>query len=995
DWSVFEEAVEERPSLLEDLLSSDAGDAADASTEAQDILSRLGGAPAGDREDVLGSFLAEQVQAVLRLPKAPSSTVGFFDLGMDSLMAVELRNRLNRAFDGEYVASNTIVFDYPDIESMSRHLADELGQLATVGEAPPSPEIPEPEPPAPARSGEDGIAVVGMACRFPGASELAAFWDLLEGGVDAVTDGRQDAGSWSGAVGDPDAEDVAYRRGAFVDGIDWFDSRFFRISPIEAQLMDPQQRMLLETTWQALEDAGMDPDGLRGSRTGVYAGVGSAEYRDLLEAGNRADSYLGTTGSVAVGRIAFALGLEGPAMPVDMACASSLAAVHQAVVGLRTGEVDLALAGGVNVVLSAPVSRFMMDVGMLSPTGQCSPFDASADGYVRGEGCGMVVLKRLSEAEADGDRVWAVIRGSAVNQNGASAGLTVPNGPAQERVMEEALVQAGALPSQVDYLEAHATGSQLGDPIELNAAAAVYSDGRDADRPLLVGSVKSNIGHVEWAAGIAAFIKTVLSMNQGVIPAHLHFQNPNPHVEWDRMPVRIASDNTVWPTDSGRPAMAGVNAFGLSGTNAHVLLEGYARLPGGAASGNGSRLPTGVPQPVPVCLPEAVDGLTVTGEASMGRAARLLPLSGKSAGALRDLANRYLSWLDGHEGTASEATLSDLAWTAATGRSHFPYRAGLVFADAGQLRQGLRTLARDLEAPDRLVRDGTRKVAFVYTGQPGPWIGMAESLYRSEPVVRAVLDRCNELLGESRGPSILDFVFGESGIDRHLNGKAWAPFSYAFACALTVQWASVGVRPNAVAARGPGALAAGQAAGVFTLEEGLRVASSIGAVQDTRLGQDPQPALEGLEAAFAGITLSAPSISLIGGATGRLVESVDELDTDHWLRQATEPVGLAGCVKTLSRLGMDVVVGIGTASGLGRTVREVWPEAGGTPTVLSHPASPSGTGESPATHDGFVQAVASAYEAGLDISFAGLFAGESRCRVSLPGYPFQRRRHWI
>ena len=425
-----------------------------------------------------------------------------------------------------------------------------------------------------------------MAGRFPGANDLAEFWQLLEKGADAITDGRNDGGSWSGAVGDPDAEDVGIRRGAFVDAIDWFDSRFFRISPIEARTMDPQQRMLLETSWEALEDGGLDPETLRGSRTGVYAGIGGAEYRDLFQASNGEHNYLGTTGSVTVGRVSFALGLEGPALPVDMACASSLASVHQAVVALQRGEVDLALAGGVNAILSPGVSRFMMEVGMLSPTGHCRPFDASADGYVRGEGCGMVVLKRLSEAEADGDRIYAVIRGSAVNQNGASAGLTVPNGPAQERVMAEALSQAGASPSDVDYLEAHATGSQLGDPIELNAAASVYGKGRDAEHPLLVGSVKSNIGHIESAAGIAAFIKTVLSMNRGAIPKSLHIETPNPNFEWDQNPVLITSDKTAWPTNSARPPLAGVNAFGLSGTNAHVLVEGY---PAPSADGFGDR----------------------------------------------------------------------------------------------------------------------------------------------------------------------------------------------------------------------------------------------------------------------------------------------------------------------------------------------------------------------------------------------------------------------
>ncbi|MDE0139315.1 MAG: beta-ketoacyl synthase N-terminal-like domain-containing protein, partial [bacterium] len=994
DWSVFEEAVEERPSLLEDLLSSDAADAAGASTAAEDIISRLGTTPAGDRADVLGSFLAEQVQAVLRLPKAPSPTVGFFDLGMDSLMAVELRNRLNRAFDGEYVASNTIVFDYPDIESMSRHLADELGQLSTVGEAPPAPDIPEPEPPVPVRSGEDGIAVVGMACRFPGASDLAAFWDLLEDGVDAVTDGRQDAGSWSGAVGDPDAEDVAYRRGAFVDGIDWFDSRFFRISPIEAQLMDPQQRMLLETTWQALEDAGMDPDGLKGSRTGVYAGIGSSEYRDLIAAGNRADSYLGTTGSVAVGRIAFALGLEGPAMPVDMACASSLAAVHQAVVGLQRGEVDMALAGGVNVVLSPPISRFMMDVGMLSPTGRCSPFDASADGYVRGEGCGMVVLKRLSDAEADGDRIWAVIRGSAVNQNGASAGLTVPNGPAQERIMREALTQAGVAPARVDYLESHATGSQLGDPIELNAAAAVYGDGRRGDRPLLVGSVKSNIGHAEWAAGIAAFIKTVLSMSQGVIPPLLHVQDPNPHVEWDRIPVRVATEKTAWPTDSGHPPLAGVNAFGLSGTNAHVLVEGYESGPDALTASETTDRPAGSPQAVPVNLPEAVAGFSVS-EAGQ-RGARLLPLSGRSPGAVRDLARRYVSWLDGREGPASDALLSDLAWTAGTGRSHFAHRAGLVFADADQLRQGLRRLAGSYEAPGGGARDGTTRVAFAYTGHDRRWMAAGEALYQTEPVARTVLERCGEALEGTLDVSLLEVIAGRPGASQHLNDPALVqPLSYALACALTAQWASIGVRPSAVVGNGPPGLAAAQAAGVLSLEEGLRLAAELGTRLRPGPGWDAQAALDGLEAAVGGLALSPPSISLVGGAAGRVLGSVDELDLAGWLRQAGGPAGLSGCAGTLAGIGTDVVVVIGPDPTQGRTIREAWPETGAAPTVLSTLVGSGGDAAAAETDGGFLSAVSDAYEAGVDISFAGLFAGEVRRRISLPGYPFQRRRHWI
>ncbi len=672
DWQVFSEGHEQRPPLLEDLLAAAEDGASEAATSRGDVLSGLWDAPMAEREQMLASFLQRELQAVMRLPTPPAASVEFSELGMDSLMAVELRNRLNRAFAGEYVAPNTVVFDYPSVTALARHLAGELGEPAEA--ALPERRAPEAQPHSDVK---DGIAIVGMACRFPGAEDISDFWRQLIAGESAIADGRVGSGDWYGAVGDPAAKDNTFLRGAFVKDIDLFDSRFFRIAPIEARMMDPQQRMMLETSWQALEDAGIDPDRLRGSRTGVYAGVGGSEYRDLIQTSGRFNSYLGTTGSVTVGRVAFALGLEGPAMPMDMACASSLAAVHQAVAGLQRGEVDLALAGGVNAVLSTQVTRFMAELGMLSANGECRTFDAAADGYVRGEGCGIVVLKRLSDAEADGDRIWGVIRGSAVNQNGASMGLTVPKGPAQERVIEEALARAGVEPRDVDYLEAHGVGSNLGDPIEVRAAAAVYGRGREADRPLLVGSVKTNIGHLESAAGIAALIKAVLAMEHGVIPKQLHLDNPNPNLDWDQLPVRVTTAITDWPTVADRPPRAGVSAFGMSGTNSHVIVEGYG-APEGAIAGNG--WPAGPSMPVAVPAQEpALDGV------SADRRARLLPLSGKTDRALRELAERYLSWLDEHpeqfppDNGANDEALSDMAWTASVGRSHFPYRAGVVF----------------------------------------------------------------------------------------------------------------------------------------------------------------------------------------------------------------------------------------------------------------------------------------------------------------------------
>ena len=888
DWSVFEEAVEDRPALLEDMLSSLDDDTAEESASTEDVLTRLRNtiAPADEQQELLVSFLQQELQAVLRLSTAPSPTVGFFDLGMDSLMAVEFRNRLNRAFAGEYTASNTVVFDYPDIASLAGHLAEELGQL---GDAPPAPEpVISVEPPQ-ISSDEDGIAIVGMACRFPQSKNLSEFWRLLEEGIDAVTDGRPGNGI---------APDI---RGAFVDGIEWFDSRFFRISPVEARLMDPQQRMMLETSWEALEDAGIDPNGLRGSQTGVYAGIGGSEYRQLMESSGKSGNYMGTNASVAVGRVAFAFGLEGPAMAIDMACASALAAVHHAVSGLQRGEVDLALAGGVHVVLSSSVSDFMTELGMLSASGQCSPFDASADGYVRGEGCGVLALKRLSEAEAEGDRIWGVIRGSAVNQNGASAGLTVPNGSAQERVMEAALERAGFAGADVDYLEAHATGSQLGDAIEARAVVSVYGKGREDDRPLLMGTVKSNIGHLEAAAGVAGLIKTVLSMKQGVIPKHLHFENPNPQIEWASMPVRVTAEKTDWPMRADRQPRAAVSAFGISGTNAHVVLEGYGSAAAYGSSAEGMPSFESAEKRVPVSLPERVMNLPVSEDGLEERAMRFLPLSGKSDSALRDLAGQYLTWLDEHDNGSTpsvltQKTLADIAWTTSIGRSHFDYRAGVVFSDVMSMREGLAEVMNAKSASDGAEPKAATRVAFLYSGEGSRWLDMGSSLYDSEPVVRAVLDRCDSIVRAERGNSLLDVMFGRSEGTGNLSDASWAqPALYSLECALTALWASIGIHPSAVLGYGTGEIAAAQAAGVFTLEDGLRFTLARSTLMAALPGVDPNQSLMGLEVAARDIAMSPPSLTMVSGVTGRVVDSDSPLDGAYWHRQAREAADTGAC----------------------------------------------------------------------------------------------------
>ncbi|MDE2945317.1 MAG: SDR family NAD(P)-dependent oxidoreductase [Gemmatimonadota bacterium] len=923
------------------------------------------------------------------------------------------------------------------------------------------------------------VAIIGMACRFPGASSIPAFWRLLEEGGNSVQEGvpGSGVGRWGQIFGDNAVLSDGCRFGAFVDDIDQFDDAFFRISPVEAELLDPQQRMMLETSWEALEDAGIDPDGLRETLTGVYTGISNDEYRMLVvdsskpaEAASCLYALSGTNLNGTSGRVSFVLGLRGPAKAVDAACASSMVSVHDAVADLQQGRADLAIAGGVQAILNGRIYELRADAMMLSPDGQCKTFDASANGYVRGEGCGVVVLKRLSEAAADGDRIWAVIRGSAVNHGGASTGLTVPHTPALEEVMLTALADAGVSPLEIDYLEAHGTGTTVGDPIEANAVVAVYGEGRDADNPLLMGSVKTNIGHLESAAGVAGVIKAALVLHRGVIPKHLHFHDPNPSLDWDRLPLRVTSSMMEWPSRPEGPRRAGVNSFGISGTNAHLVMEEYRAPDEAPADGDWA---AGAGLPVAVSMSETVADVPVPEDVGL-RAARLLPLSGKSGDALRDLAGRYVSWLDEHAEESSSGDgasgrlLSDMAWTAGVGRSHFDHRAGVVFRDAASLRERLLALA----ATDRDTPAGApARVAFAYTGQGSQWAGMGAALYESEPVARAVLDRCEAVFVEERGASLLDVMFGRPGGTGDLGDTAWEqPALYALECALTALWASLGVRPDVVIGHSIGELAASQAAGVFSLEDGMRFAAARGALM-SRMGEggmaavfaSPEqvastveavnaeasgvglsisgyngghqvvsgpvadieavskrfeaegvrvrrlntkrafhsalvdPILDELAASLDGAAVEAPSLTVVSNLTGRAVEAGQTLDGAYWRRHAREPVAFAQGVGTLADLGVDLVLEIGPRSLLAPMAASAWPESPQTPApaVLSSLTAPPADAPGAEGADSFVEAVAAAYEAGLPIRFAGLFAGETRRRISLPSYPFQRVRHWL
>jgi len=569
------------------------------------------------------------------------------------------------------------------------------------------------------------IAIIGMGCRFPGdANSPEQFWNLLHNGVDAITEVPPDRWNIDEYYDpDPEAPGKIYTRNAgFLHDIDLFDPQFFGISPREAISLDPQHRLLLEVSWSALEHGGIAPQNLENSQTGIFFGITQTEYSRLaLANGDRHEQlsiYDGTGNglSFASGRLSYFLGTQGPNMPIDTACSSSLVAVHLACQSLRTGESDLGIAGGVNLQLFPEITMFLSRSKALSPDGRCKTFDASADGFGRSEGCGVVILKRLSDALADGDKIWAVIRGSAVNHDGASSGLTVPNQTAQEKLLAQALTNAKADPTEVSYVEAHGTGTSLGDPIEVGALASVLCANRSGSNPLAIGSVKTNLGHLEAAAGIVGLIKVVLSLHHEEIPPHLHYLSPNPHIEWDALPLVVPTSARPWPR-SEKPRIAGVSSFGMSGTNAHVVLE---------------------EAPAPVTTQK----LKVENQ----RPVHILTLSAKTEKALEKLVSSYHNYLEMHP----ELELADICYTANIGRAHFNHRLAVIAANKQELAEKLQQYQAEEEVVGvfygKQDKTNSSKVAFLFTGQGSQYINMGLQLYQQEPVFREAIDQCNYIL---------------------------------------------------------------------------------------------------------------------------------------------------------------------------------------------------------------------------------------------------------
>lgn len=873
------------------------------------------------------------------------------------------------------------------------------------------------------------IAIVGMACRFPGAASPEELWQNLVAGVDSVTvvpAYRWDADSFYDP--DPDALGKAYTKwGGFIGDVERFDAAFFGITPREAVSLDPQQRLLLEMAWTALEDANIPPSSLAGTNTSIYVGMSGADFAQVLfrTVGPNADAYLasGTAHSIAGGRLSYFLGVHGPNVTVDTACSASMVAVHLGVKSLRNREAEFAIAAGVNLTLTPDSSILTSRARMMSATGRCNSFDASADGYVRAEGCGVIIMKRLSDARRAGDRILAVIRGTAVNQDGRSSGLTAPHGPSQEAVIRAALADGGVVPDDVTFVEAHGTGTALGDPIEVNALARVFS-GRGADCPLVIGSIKANIGHTEPAAGIAGLIKAVLALRHRAMPKQIHLHKPNPMISWDASAIHVPLE-TMALAPVGKPLICGVSSFGFSGTNSHIVLE---EAPPDAESRKRQAPPKGP---------------------------TLLAFSARTSDALNELADRYADLLERPDGPS----LHEIAAAVPAARSHFAERVGVVAADAAEAREALRAVGAGATPPNvsraRTLTVAAPEVVFLFTGQGAQYAGMGRVLYDGDAVFREAIDACDALAKPLIGRSLKDIMFGLNGAGELVDDTTYTqPALFAIEYALAASWRAWGVEPTAVMGHSVGEYAAACVAGILSLADAMRLIVARGALMGalpregamaavfaqeelvraaiapagTRLsvagvngptnivisgatdavteacarfnqnGIETQllnvshafhsslmdPILAKFERIAGEVTLGEPRLTLVSNISGARMGS-EGRRPEYWRRHLREAVRFSDSIASLQRDGYRVFLELGPAPILTGMAQR----CGGKEPCAYISSLRKGRDD----RRSMLEAAARLYAAGVELDWKAI-VGEPPRHIDLPHYPFQRQRFW-
>ncbi|MEH2009314.1 type I polyketide synthase [Nostoc sp.] len=764
------------------------------------------------------------------------------------------------------------------------------------------------------------IAIIGMGCRFPGADNPEAFWQLLRNGVDAITEVPADRWNIEKFYDpDPDAPGkVCTRKGGFLAQVDGFNPEFFGISAREAASIDPQQRLLLEVGWEALENASQAAEHLYNSSTGVFIGIYLNDYSKVMSSvgdSTQIDAFsaIGNSLSVAAGRLSYILGLKGPSMAIDTSCSSSLVSVHLACQSLRLRECNLALAGGVGLNLVPDTSIALSKSHMLNPNGRCQTFDAAANGFVKGEGCGVVVLKRLKDALADEDNILALIRGSAVNHNGRSSSLIAPNGMSQQATIRQALENSGVDSAQIDYVEVQGTGTSVGEPIEVAALGAVFGKNRPQDKPLVIGSVKTNIGHLEPASGIASLIKVVLALQHGEIPPHLHFQQPNPYIKWDEFSLKVPTERMPWSIGAKR-RLAGVNTFGFSGTNAHLILE---------------------EAPVLEVAPRSTE-----------RPLHLLALSAKTEEALIELAERY----EKHLAANPDLALGDICFSANSGRSHFQHRLSVVASSSNELYEKLAAFGAGQEVAGLFKgKAASPKIAFVFTALNSQFLEMGRKLYKTQPTFRAALDHCDQILRPYLEQPLLEILFSQS--------PPAPPALFSLQYALFQLWKSWGIEPSAVMGNDIGEYVAACVAGVFSLEDGLKL------VANSQVDNFEQIAKE--------VTYSQPRIPVVSHLTAEITTP------QYWCQQVRQPVNAAS-VNILAQQGYEIFLGIG--SDRFSETEKVW-----LPSL--HPEKED--------WQQLLESLGTLYVRGAKVDWLAFDLDYSRQRLQLPTYPWQRKRHWF